>query len=173
MEESMRCFLATLAYVGLPESMIDLGCGNGHLVRLAASLGISSFGIDNNLPRDDKFKHGSLLHFDLMRFKTLKKYDLVICWEVGEHLVPKAADILCDLLFDVTKRTLIFTAAKKNQGGSGHFNEQPPEYWRQKLESRGLIWQQLQSSQLSQIWEIVAPNAWWYSQNCQVFSCKK
>jgi hypothetical protein len=177
MDQSDRCFLALIAFLDKkPKSMIDVGCGNGHIVRLAASLGIFSIGIDNNLPKDKEyFENGSLFNTDLIKPHFWEPYvsNLAICWEVGEHLQPEDADPLCDMLIEVTGETLVFTAAKKNQGGAGHFNEQNQEYWRRKLEARGLIWKQKESQELSKLWYAVAPIAWWYAQNVQVFKCTK
>ena len=171
--ESIRCFLAALSYLGIPETLADVGCGEGHLVRVAAQLGIQSFGIDNNLPVGLSFGNGVLERFDLARFQTFKKYETVLCWEVAEHLPFDATNNFCDLLAGMTERILIFSAAQVGQGGAGHLNEQPLIYWREKLESRGLVYQSLQSSFLSDMWRNIAPVAWWYSKNCQVFRCEK
>ena len=171
--ESIRCFLAALSYFGIPETLADVGCGEGHLIRVAARLEIQSFGIDNNLPVGERFENGVLERFDLTRFQTFKKYEMVLCWEVAEHLPFDAANNFCTLLADMTERILIFSAAQVGQGGAGHLNEQPLSYWREKLESHGLIYQQLETSFLSYVWRNIAPVAWWYGKNCQVFKCKK
>jgi hypothetical protein len=170
--ESIRCFLAALSYFGIPETLADVGCGEGHLVRVAAQLGIQSFGIDANVG-SERFANGILEGFDLTRFQTFKKYEMVLCLEVAEHLPFDAANNFCSLLADMTERILIFSAAQIGQGGAGHLNEQPVSYWRKKLESNGLIFDPVTSVVLSKFWETVAPNAWWYSKNCQVFKCAK
>ena len=170
--ESIRCFLAALSYFGIPETLADVGCGEGHLVRVAAQLGIQSFGIDANVG-SERFDNGVLEGFDLTRFQTFKKYEMVLCLEVAEHFPFDAANNFCALLADMTERILIFSAAQVGQGGAGHFNEQPLLYWREKLESCGLIYQGMETHFLSDMWETVAPEVWWYSKNCQVFKCVK
>lgn len=183
--QSERCLLTAFAYLGIPATMVDIGCNGGHLVKLAARLGVQSTGIDSNLPEEYRVVRENciLLRMDLTlttmdRFwekcswESLKS-DLTLCWEVGEHLPPDFADRLCNILGTVTLKTLIFTAASKGQGGAGHLNEQPQEYWRGKLEAHGFIWEQEKSRILSVLWKVVSPDAWWYAQNCQVFSCEK
>jgi hypothetical protein len=171
-EESTRCFLAALSYFGIPETLADVGCGEGHLVRVAAQLGIQSFGIDANV-EDERFENGVLERFDLTRFQTFKKYGTVLCWEVAEHLPFDAANNFCALLASMTEGILIFSAAQVGQGGAGHLNEQPICFWRKTLELYGLVFDPITSVVLSKLWETVAPEAWWYSKNCQVFKCAK
>lgn len=180
MDQSERCLLAAFAYLDVPSTMIDIGCNGGHLVKLAASLGSHCTGIDNNLPDRYKIEKENCILFrmDLSQpvmngFWKPFESDLTLCWEVGEHLPSSAAERLCNILYEVTLKTLIFTSARKGQGGAGHLNEQPQEYWRQKLEALGLIWEPEKSRVLSVLWKVVSPDAWWYAQNCQVFSCER
>lgn len=54
--------------------------------------------------------------------------DLVICLEVAEHLPsntgPRLIDDLCRL-----SDVIVFSGAVPGQGGHGHINERPHEYW--------------------------------------------
>jgi len=95
--------------------------------------------------------------------------DLVLCWEVAEHLPAAAADVLCDTLARLTRARLLFTAAVPGQGGSGHVNEQLPSYWRERLEARGLTYDERSTVLLQQAFREAAPRAWWYGRNLQVF----
>jgi hypothetical protein len=65
-----------------------------------------------------------------------RKFGLVECLEVAEHLPETHADTLVDTLArhgDV----VLFSAAIPGQGGEYHVNEQPLEYWRAKFAARG------------------------------------
>lgn len=151
--------------------MIDVGCGDGHLVKWAGEQGIFSVGYDITLPADVVTRRYQLWRMDLTKVPmTLGKADLVLCWEVAEHLSKSAADVLCDSLMKATAPggILLFTAAIPGQGGSGHINEQPHTYWRDKLVARGFVWDTGESVHLSRVWRDVAPTAWWYGNNCQV-----
>jgi hypothetical protein len=165
--ESTRCLLAAFAYLGIPKSMIDVGCGAGHLVRIARSIGILAAGYDIDLePKDES---PSLIRWDLREpLNGAGPAELVLCWEVAEHLPPKSADTLCDTLAALTSGTLIFTAAVPGQGGSEHLNEQPHGYWLEKLVARGFQTDSDTTIMLASIWSEVARSAWWYGRNCQV-----
>lgn len=168
-EQSMRCFFAALAYLGQPGSFNDIGCGDGHLVELASSLDIPSWGIDLNV-ESQKIFLGEIQQGDITaRGQKFPKADLTFCLEVAEHLPKEFARKLGTILNGCTKKMLIFSAAIPGQGGSGHLNERPLEYWRDLLEERGFKYIHLATMELTQMWKIVAPEAWWYSQNLQVF----
>lgn len=168
-EWSRRCLFALLAYVGVPRVMWDVGCGNGHLVHTARSLGVKAYGCDLHVGD----KHDFLVKRDLSKSNGVVKpaADLVLCWETAEHLPPSSADILCDCLFNATfdKGLLVFTAARSGQGGSGHLNEQPRKYWRDKLVSRGFQPDRLLTRQISSVWSQVAECCYWYHENVQCF----
>ncbi len=165
--DSKSCFLAALAYFGMPDSFNDIGCGDGHLVELAASMGIFSYGVDLNcFSRNNArmfIQQSEIVDADI------PKYELTFCLELAEHLPKDQADVLCTILADSTNKTLVFSAATPGQGGSGHLNEQPLEYWRHKLEARGFEYLHGTTEDLMEMWRKVAENAWWYSQNVQVF----
>jgi len=84
------------------KSILDAGCGFGHLVRLLIERGADARGFDLQQRRDwlesPRFTVG-----DLTKKKTLpdRKFELVICREVLEHLTVKdirdAATNLCSL----------------------------------------------------------------------------
>jgi hypothetical protein len=163
-EWSSRCLLASFAYLGIPASLFDVGCGDGHLVRLAHKLGVESTGIDLNVK--DSLQ---TIRADLTKYDISVPSELVICWELAEHLPAGKADKLCDILAESTLRYLLFSAAIPGQSGSGHVNEQPHSYWKQKLCERGLSVNVNLTLQLTTVFSQVAPTTWWYGQNLLVF----
>jgi SAM-dependent methyltransferase len=62
--------------------------------------------------------------------------DLGLCIEVAEHLPPKLGDSLVRFLTRQATH-IVFSAAHPGQGGTGHINEQPKEYWRQRFALAG------------------------------------
>ncbi len=171
--ESGRCLALVFEQFGYPESLIDVGCGDGHLVRMSAAAGVLAFGVDVALPAPSVPSHGVLLQGDLTKpwGESLEPAEMVLCWEVAEHLPAAAAETLCDTLARLTKAggKLLFTAAVPGQGGAGHLNEQPHTYWRSKLAARGYRWDEMTSRIVARRWLNAAPHAWWYGQNVQVF----
>jgi hypothetical protein len=74
---------------------------------------------------------------DLARpLELLRRFDLVQCLEVGEHLPAAASAILVESLVrhgDV----VLFSAAPPGQGGTQHINERPLEFWRKLFYQSG------------------------------------
>jgi len=71
-----------------PKSLIDLGCGNGELVRLASARGIRSLGVDLAAPEDtvgEPVFVSSHIHEYLRRYEA-GNFDLVVMSHSLEHL---------------------------------------------------------------------------------------
>ena len=181
--ESTKCLLEALTMFGIPKSFVDVGCGYGHLVKIASALmgahterecaGLDISVTDRVLPHQY-----TLEKYDLtVRLPTKReplKYDMVLCLEVAEHLPASASDTLCDTLRRLTAGdgVLLFSAAVPDQGGSGHINEQPQEYWIEKLHRTGMVIDLDDTRRLRVNWGDIAPSAWWYGNNVLVFRTK-
>ncbi len=63
-------------------------------------------------------------------------YDLSFSTEVAEHVPEALADEFVKFMIG-SGRDCVFTAAHPGQGGTGHINEQPQEYWIRKFEAMG------------------------------------
>lgn len=165
--ESESCLLAAFALLGVPDKMVDLGCGNGHLCRLAAKLNVSAIGADLYVENHSESNLWLETRDLTERWTDPPQADLVLCLEVAEHLPQASADDLVFLIDQVLSDNgiLLFSAATPGQGGSGHLNEQPYDYWIDKLKVFGIAWSSEESDALSTVWNFVAPNAWWYGQN--------
>ena len=167
--ESTRCLLAAFAYLGIPTSLVDIGCGDGHLVRTATALGVQAHGFDIACEPCDYLTQHDLMQ-PLIFAEYWRKAEMVLCLEVAEHLPPDFAEILCDTLASATAPggRLIFTAARRFQGGMGHLNEQDAEYWIGRLLPR-FTHDLVSTTRLRGLWLDVAPTAWWYGLNVHVF----
>lgn len=127
-----------------PRSVIDLGCGDGSALRWFREAGAESLvGVDANGPPEWSRGIGLHLRHDLTQPIDLRqRADLVVCVEVAEHLPESAADTLVENLVRHGDR-ILFSAAPPGQGGTGHINEQPPEYWQRKFAKFGYEYQDL------------------------------
>lgn len=199
-----RALLAALSVTGMPRSFIDVGCGNGRLVdmmyrlldrhdytTLAAGIELvqppyldgcpgpmlikqDENGID--IPRCELVMQQDLtqpLKDDITR---LGQFDLVISWEVGEHLPEEAADTYLDTLAQLTGDWLLFAAAPPGQNGEGHINCHSRVWWGDKLSDRGLTYDALATDVIRSMWLAqIAPGValtgpcFWLPQNLQVF----
>lgn len=162
---------ALFALYGLPRRLIDVGCGDAHVVKTAWNNGVESYGVDLHVPQTSSLTHREDLRTWIPEPGHQHRYNWVLCWETAEHLPPKSADHLCDTLVQLmrTDGLLFFTAATPGQGGSDHLNEQPHQYWIEKLTARGLIYDDEDSEELQLYWSTCAGDAWWYGQNAMVF----
>jgi SAM-dependent methyltransferase len=129
---SARAFLARLALGFTPASVLDVGCGRGAWLAAWKARGTPEvLGIDGAYV-DTARLHVAPTEFraiDVSRsFELGRRFDLVQCLEVAEHLPEPAGEVLVESLVrhgDV----VIFSAAVPGQGGEHHVNEQPLEYW--------------------------------------------
>ncbi|MEI6340788.1 MAG: methyltransferase domain-containing protein [Verrucomicrobiota bacterium] len=148
-------------------SVVDVGCGSGTWARAYMEAGCDVLGIDGEvvghhqllIPAERLERRDLAQPFDLGR-----RFDLVNCLEVAEHLdASRGPSFVADLckLGDV----VVFSAAVPGQGGTHHVNEQWPSYWIPLFERQGFTpidcfrWQ---------IWDRDEV-AWWYVQNLFAF----
>jgi len=65
------------------------------------------------------------------------RFDIAYSFEVAEHLPEALGQRLVEFIADRSD-CVVFTAAVPGQGGMGHVNEQPPEYWVERFRASGL-----------------------------------
>jgi SAM-dependent methyltransferase len=128
-----------------PKSILDVGCGTGGWLAFAKSHGVRSItGVDGDyLARDQLLiKESEFVTADLTKnFSLRKKFDLVICTEVGEHLPKSAAPTLVRTL-TAHGDIVLFSAAIPYQAGADdrlHPNEQWQSYWAALFRKRGFV----------------------------------
>lgn len=121
-----------------PKTVIDIGCGIGDYVKGFEERGALSFGLEGNenvLPYL-VISENSVFIKDLRRPVYLSRFDLVVCFEVLEHIEPEYADMLVNNLIGLSDRILV-SAAPPGQGGHYHVNCQPKEYWEDAFITHG------------------------------------
>ncbi|HWF55328.1 MAG TPA: methyltransferase domain-containing protein [Solirubrobacteraceae bacterium] len=65
-----------------------------------------------------------------------RRADVAFSFEVAEHLPEALGPRLVSFMLDLAP-TVVFSAAQPGQGGHGHINEQPLEYWTAAFERAG------------------------------------
>lgn len=147
-------------------SALDVGCGIGNWSGYLQSKNVEAIGIDGAwVPRENvKLKEGTFLVKDITeKFDLARRFDLVLCLEVAEHMSEQLGE---ELLNNLVRHgdVIVFSAAIPGQGGFEHVNEQWPSYWVAKFKARGY-----------KAFDLVRPVVWgnqdvkfYYQQNCFV-----
>jgi len=122
-----------------PKTVLDIGCGPGMYVDILNRLGHDAKGIDVTSVVDGK---PNLHRMSMFELTPEWAADFVICMEVAEHIDPQLGPDVVRIVADAVRPGggLLWTAARPGQGGVGHINCRPKEYWRTLLEDSGLTY---------------------------------
>src|SRR5262245_5850540 len=121
-------------------SLLDVGAGSGHWLRAALECGVDDvLGVDG-VPTTGRSLE---VNPDLIRLADLRmdldlnrKFDIVICLEVAEHLPEESGTTLVSSLCRHADM-IYFSAAIPNQIGDHHVNCQWPDYWQRLFNDKG------------------------------------
>lgn len=153
-----------------PQTVFDIGCGEGLFLNVLHQKGVQVLGCDISdaairlCPKD-------FFIFQADATKPLRfnrRFDLCICVEIAEHIPTSASKALVE---NVTRAsdTVFFTAAVPGQGGVGHINEQPHSFWVNLFEKQGYQLEVALSERLRQ--KMKEENVvFWLWQNLMIFT---
>ena len=125
-----------------PDSVIDFGCAIGAYLEPFYEQGVTVRGVEANSQAFNYavIPESLLTQHDLREpFEPDRQYDLVLSIEVAEHIPDNYADIYRDTLTK-SGSTVIMSAAPPGQGGTHHVNEQPRDYWKEKMAEVGFTY---------------------------------
>ena len=142
-------------------SVLDLGAGDGWWAHVMHEMGSEAIAVEvSEIAAEVMPDDVQIVIHDLREPLDLEReFELILCIEVAEHLPASAADTLCDTIARHCGRCLLFTAAVPGQGGHGHINCQPCEYWIAKLQQRGLVHSPEWSNYITQAWRNILGSA--------------
>jgi len=157
-----------------PRTVLDVGCNRGYWLHEFKARGCDVIGIDL-LPYDHNFriKPTEYVRANVPTFDGIIDTELTVCVEVAEHIDARYADHVMELLTGKAKACL-FSAATPGQGGDGHVNEQPDEYWRGKFLARG--WERSEDfHKWTEDGGGPKPDGvyWWYHRNIRLYMSTK
>lgn len=142
-----------------PATLLDVGCGTGASLTYFINNGVDAWGIENStLAISRAANPEKIIHHNLNKEINLgKKFDMVWCFEVIEHIHPDFEHHFLKTLTNHSENILL-SAAQPGQGGHGHFNEQLPGYWINKFKALGYQYQETFSAHLRQLEEMHVEN---------------
>jgi SAM-dependent methyltransferase len=118
-------------------SIVDFGCGLGTYVAQIRQKGLFAKGYDGN-PDTPTLSGGIGEILDLSEpFQLPDIFDWVLSLEVGEHLPHQYEKVFIENLMRHARVGIVLSWAIKNQGGTGHFNEQNNDYIKAIFRSYG------------------------------------
>ena len=123
-----------------PQSIIHFGCAIGHHLEYFHQKGKYIKGVEGSSKAIEYavIPAESIEQFDLREYyETRRNFDLVLSFEVAEHIPEKYSDNFIRTLASAGD-TVLMTAAPPGQGGTHHVNEKPPEYWHKKFALVGM-----------------------------------
>lgn len=156
-----------------PQSVLDVGCGIGTWLSVFKEMGVRNIlGIDGDYVDKELLRQNinddEFLPIDLSRkFDLNKRFDLVLCLEVAEHM-PESSSREFALSLSRHSEQILFSAAIPGQIGQGHINEQWLGYWVEIFSELGYSVYDLFRPK---IWDNAKVD-WWYRQNMVLFSSK-
>jgi hypothetical protein len=124
-----------------PTSVADVGCGPGAFLAAFRDLGVEErLGLEGS---SSALRHAlvpEVARHDLRDpFSASRRYEVVLCVEVAEHLHKRYAGRLVDTVTGLCEPTgtVVFTAAPPGQDGVHHINLQPKEFWIELFRRKG------------------------------------
>lgn len=147
---------------GKPLRVLDVGCGPGIYVEALQRAGMDATGIDPD--PNSPYEKVSIFSPEFAKYTN---YDLCICLEVAEHIDEALADEFVQQLVK-TAPTILFSAALPGQGGHGHINCQPKEYWAHKFARQNYV---LDTDAVTRLTNFMRDgyHMGWFINNVQVF----
>jgi SAM-dependent methyltransferase len=148
-----------------PGAVIDLGAGTGVYVEELLNVGVPAHGYD---PTELQTRPDLVTTCDMQEVDSTAP--VVLCLEVAEHIPEDQSGQVVESLWRCCEPGghVIFSAAPPGQGGVGHINCQPPEYWRKLALAQGFTVSSYQEWRMDQ-WIRSGYHMGWFAQNRQIW----
>jgi hypothetical protein len=123
-----------------PRTVMDVGCAMGFLVESLRRRGVEAFGIDVSEYAIAQVSADLRPYCRLGRATDPleRKYELVVCIEVLEHLSTREAEQAVEN-FCTHSEGVLFSSTPFDYGEATHLNVRPPEYWAELFARHGFF----------------------------------
>ncbi len=121
-----------------PASVLDAGCGMGFLVETLRERGVEAWGVDVSEYAISQVAEPVREHCSVASLTEPlpRRYDLIVCIEVLEHIPPTETAAAIANLCAATDRLLLSTTPD-DYADATHFNVRSPEDWSAALAREG------------------------------------
>lgn len=135
--------VVTLADLYEPDSVADVGCGDGWYCKRLRELGCPKVhGFEGSVDMVKQGVYDDIFVLDLTKRRWVGvSYDLVLCLEVGEHIPPAYEQVFLDNVAEFGKSAfaIVLSWAVPGQRGRGHVNEKSNSYVEGEMKKRGFV----------------------------------
>jgi len=128
-----------------PKSFLEIGCGLGHRVfafdsyspKMGCGIDISQWAINNS-----PYKHLVLWQEDITgNLKTHINYDLVVAYDILEHIEEEKIPIALKNVFELTSKNALFSIPflgdPNLEADVTHKTKKPREWWEEQIKNAG------------------------------------
>jgi SAM-dependent methyltransferase len=122
------------------QSVLDVGCGEGHSTKFFHALGCEALGVDGcQQAIEDSVIPGCVVRHDFCQgpFLTDRCYDLIWSCEFLEHVKREFVPNVLKTFASSAKVILITHAFPGQEDGHHHVNCRPSSYWIRQIEALG------------------------------------
>ena len=122
-----------------PQYAMDIGCAFGYLVERLRARGIEAWGVDTS---EYALSQATIRVRPFLRLASgadplPRRYDLITCIEVAEHMPENEALTMIENMCTHTD-CVLFSSTPDDHETETHINVQPAEYWIQAFAAHGM-----------------------------------
>ena len=144
----------------------DLGCGLGWTSLQLHEAGFDVIGYEGTPDLKDIAVFTPIHQHDLSMPLWIPDQRNIICLEVGEHIPREHEDTVFDNITNNAKFRVILSWAVPDQGGTGHFNEQPNYHVIAQMYRRGFT---INADLTRSLRSVTPDETWWFRNTIMVF----
>lgn len=146
-----------------PTTMADIGCGTGETLKWFLDHGLIGFGVDGlpwNVQKCAERGSPAILH-DFCDgpwiAPLVPPIDLIWCADVAEHIAEEFSDNLINTLKQCHVLAMCQGTEANADDGWHHVNNQPEQYWVDKLAAAGMV----EDVALTAQSRVIGNHGWW------------